>query len=199
MQRCHIVNVEPCRLQHRLQPRGRRPLQRLPAHLVAGPRNVAKHRDLRMLQADQVIAAVIGRSRHHRVAGRCQRRGGIDRELRRQVGAVGIEQAHCPVTRCKQRRDGLQPAAAEASDAGMANRSAVCQRKPRSVRQVIIKHKRRTIGRIGEAAGDGDGLCREADALGRIPEVCSARRPPAATSAAASAASSSVPPEVLSP
>ena len=68
---------------------------------------------MRLLEADQVIAAILGRAEHDPVARHCERVGGLDEHRSRQGRAVGVDEACRAISGGEQIRGGVEQARAE--------------------------------------------------------------------------------------
>ena len=93
-QRRQIVDIVPDRQSIASRPISRAALEGLRQHLRGAPGDRLEQPAMRLLQADQVIAAILGRAEDEPIAGSRKRLRGLDEDRSRQGRAIRVDQAN---------------------------------------------------------------------------------------------------------
>src|SRR6202035_1504156 len=92
-ERCRIVDVVPHGKRNDVERDARGSLDGLAEHVFRAPSDVLEESPMRLLQADEVVAAVQRGSEDDAVARRVQRLGCLDQDRRGKRWAVGVHKA----------------------------------------------------------------------------------------------------------
>jgi len=100
----------------------------------------------------------------------------LDQQRRRQVGTVGIEQAHSRVPLGEQRTRGVQQASAEALDARRRVVGSVREHQARAGGQHALEQRFKACGRIGDVAAHRSLARGQADVLRDVAQKARTQR-----------------------